>query len=240
MPLFDFYKPKINKYMKNKTQKINSTIPFQGYYGSQIDSFIDSHIEYEIEHIKEEYKANEKQLETIANGFMSTNVNSFYWTLSKDYAEEFIFLLENEIGFKLNASFESLESPKEYNFSTDRIFIELPENRAIEFVNYILKNHKEELEDLIKKRFTSQSGFISFYPNSLEDWGNPIEWDYNQLGTCFEIFDYIGNDIELNETIYNGIYETLDAESNCILDELIEKKKIAEYNDSIQIKLQFA
>ena len=226
--------------MKNKTQKVNSTIPFQGYYGSEIDSFIDSHIEYEIEHIREEYKANEKQLEIIANGFMSTNVNSFYHNLSKEYAEEFIFLLENEIGFKLNASFESLESPKEYNFSTDRIFIELTENKAIEFVNYILNNHKEELEDLIKKRFTSQSGFISFYPNSLKEWGNPIEWDHNQLGTCFEIFDYIGNDIELNESIYNGIYETLDAESNCILDELIEKKKIAEYNDSIQIKLQFA
>jgi hypothetical protein len=226
--------------MKNKTQKVTSTIPFQGYYGSDIDSFIDSHIEYEIENIKEEYKPDEKQLETIANGFMSTNVNSFYNNLSKEYAEEFIFLLENEIGFKLNASFESLESPKEYNFSTDRIFIELSESKAIEFVNYILKNHKEELEDLIKKRFTSQSGFISFYPNSLEAWGNPIDWDYNQLGTCFEIFEYIGNDIKLNESIYNGIYETLDSESNYILDELIEKKKIAEYNDSIQIKLQFA
>ena len=226
--------------MKNKTQKVTSTIPFQGYYGSNIDSFIDSYIEYEIENIREEYKANEKQLEIIANGFMSNNINSFYRNLSKDYAEEFIFLLEDEIGFKLNASFESLESPKEYNFSTDRIFIELTESKAIEFINYILKNHKEELEDLIKKRFTSQSGFISFYPNSLEAWGNPIDWDYNQLGTCFEIFEYIANDIELNESIYNGIYETLDAESNCILDELIQKKKIAEYNDSIQIKLQFA
>ena len=226
--------------MKNKNQNINSTIPFQGFYGSDIDSFIDSHIEYEIEHIKEEYKPNESQLETIANGFMSNNVNSFYHNLSKEYAEEFIFLLENEIGFKLNAYFESLESPKEYNFSTDRIFIELNESKLIEFINYIFKNHKEELEDLIKKHFTSQSGFVSFYPNSLEAWGNPIEWDYNQLGTCFEIFEYIANDIELNESIYNGIYETLDAESNCILDELIEKKKIAEYNDSIQIKLQFA
>ena len=118
--------------MKNKTQKVNSTIPFQSYYGSEIDSFIDSHIQYEIEHIRENYEANEKQLDIIANGFMSTNVNSFYHNLSKEYAEEFIFLLENEIGFKLNASFESLESPKEYNFSTDRIFIELTENKAIE------------------------------------------------------------------------------------------------------------
>jgi len=226
--------------MKNKTHKVNSTIPFQGYYGSEIDSFIESHIEYEIEHIREEYKANEKQLDIIANGFMSTNVNAFYNTIAEAYAGEFIFLLENEIGFKLNASFESLESPKEYNFSTDRIFIELSENKAIEFVNYILNNHKEELEDLIKKRFTSQSGFISFYPNSLKEWGNPIGWDHNQLGTCFEIFEYISNDIELNEIIYNGIYETLDYESNCILSELMEKKEIAEYNDSIQIKLKFA
>lgn len=206
-----------------KEQKILSTIYFYGFYNSAIDSVIDSAIECELDHIEETYNPTKEELETIAAGFMSTNVNSFYNTIAEAYADEFIFLLEREIDIKLNASIESLERPKEYNFRTDRIFIELPKNKAIEFINYVLKNHKKELEDLIKEKFTTRSGFISFYPNSLEAWGNPIEWDYNQIGTCFEIFKYIAEDIELYETIYEELYSTLDNQSDCILNELMQK-----------------
>ena len=215
-----------------------STIPFEGFYESSISNYIESSIEYELEYLERECKATETELEQVQ--FMSENENAFYHTIANDYTNSFLDQLENEIGFSLDAKLESLESPKEYNFSTDRIFIQLHESKALKFINYILKNHKEELEDLIKKRFTSCSGFISFYSNSLEEWGNPKEWDYNQIGTCFEIFDYIARDIEIHETIHCELYSTLDADSKLMFDELIERKEIAEYNDSIQMKLMLA
>ena len=39
------------------------------------------------------------------------------------------------------------------------------------------------LRQAIKERFTSRSGFISSYPNHLEDWPPLEQWDHNELGT---------------------------------------------------------
>ena len=137
-----------------------------------------------------------------------------------------------------------MESPREYNFQTDRLFIELPEASAVAFVNYILANHKEELENLIEQRFTSRSGFISHYNNTLEAWGDPSEWDYNQLGTCFEVFEHLEQEIydsyNIYESIYCGLADTLSDAADKMLDRCLEKKEIREANERAQLKLAFA
>ena len=166
--------------------KTISTIPFQGFYNSLYSYSIEGEIENSVEWYTEDYDLTEAQRETLANGYLENNTSEFYYNVSKDYAEAFIYEIERDTGLTLNARFESIESPKEYNFQTDRLFIELPEASAVSFINYILENHREELEKLIEQRFTSRSGFVSHYENTLEAWGDPSEWDLNQLGTCFE------------------------------------------------------
>ena len=145
---------------------------------------------------------------------------------SKKYAESFICEIKSETGIDLDANFESLQSPKEYNFLNDRIFIEMPEKNAIKFINYVLQNHKKELEILIKQNFTSGEGFISKYKNNLQLWGNPGEWDHNQIGTCFEIFQHLENDIYdtylLHEWLLNNIESTLSDDALRIINKLNE------------------
>jgi uncharacterized protein with von Willebrand factor type A (vWA) domain len=164
--------------------------------------------------------------------------------VSKDYAEAFIYEIERDTGLALNARFESMESPKEYNFQTDRLFIELPETSAVAFINYILENHREELEKLIEQRFTSRDGFWSNYDNTLEAWGDPSEWDLNQIGTCFEIFEYLEHEIydghDIYESISNGLADTLSDAADKMLDRCLEKKQIREANERAQLKLAFA
>ena len=227
--------------MKNKTL---ATIPFQGFYDSLYSYSIEGEIENTAEWYADEYQLSEKQQETLANGYLEKNRSQFYYHVSKDYAEGFINEVEKETGLSLNASFESMESPREYNFATDRIFIELPEESAIAFIDYILANHKQELEDLIKQRFTSCDGFWSNYKNTLEAWGNPSSWDYNQLGTCFEIFAYLEDSIydcySIYESIGNGLQDTLSDEAENMLAKCIEEKEIREENERRQLKLCFA
>ena len=223
--------------------KTISTIPFQGFYNSLYSHAIDSEIENSIDYYYKEYELTEAQRDTLANGYLEKNTGEFYYNVAKDYAEAFIYEIEKETGLTLNARFESMESPREYNFQTDRLFIELPEASAVAFVDYILANHKEELEKLIAQRFTSRDGFWSNYKNTLEAWGNPSEWDLNQLGTCFEIFEYLENEIyehSIYESISNGLADTLGDAADKMLDRCLEKKEIREANERAQLKLAFA
>ena len=223
--------------------KTISTIPFQGFYNSLYSYAIEGEIESSLDWYTEDYDLTEAQRDTLANGYLEKNTSEFYYNISKDYAESFIYEIERETGLSLNARFESMESPREYNFQTDRLFIELPEASAVAFVDYILANHKEELEKLIAQRFTSRDGFWSNYKNTLEAWGNPSEWDLNQLGTCFEIFEYLENEIyehSIYESISNGLADTLGDAADKMLDRCLEKKEIREANERAQLKLAFA
>ena len=226
--------------MKNKAI---ATIPFQGFYNSLYSYAIDSEIESSLDWYTEDYDLSESQRDTLANGYLEKNTSEFYYNVSKDYAEAFIYEIERDTGLSLNARFESMESPREYNFQTDRLFIELPEASALAFVDYILANHKEELEQLIAQRFTSCSGFWSNYNNKLEAWGDHSEWDYNQLGTCFEIFEYLENEIyehSIYESISNGLADTLSDAADKMLDRCLQKREIREANERAQLKLAFA
>ena len=224
-------------------KKTIATIPFQGFYNSLYSHAIEGAIESSLDWYSEDYELTEAQRDTLANGYLEKNVSEFYYNVSKDYAESFIYEIERETGLSLNARFESMESPREYNFQTDRLFIELPEASAIAFVNYILENHKDEFRNLIAQRFTSRSGFWSNYDNTLEAWGDPSEWDYNQLGTCFEIFEYLEQEIyehSIYESISNGLADTLSDAADKMLDKCLEKKEIREANERAQLKLAFA
>jgi hypothetical protein len=224
--------------------KAISTIPFQGFYNSLYSYAIEGEIESSLDWYTEDLELTEAQRDTLANGYLERNISEFYKYIAEDYAEAFIHEIEVETELSLDAKFESMESPREYNFQTDRIFIELPEASAVAFINYVLANHKEELEKLIAQRFTSRSGFISHYDNTLEAWGNPSEWDYNQLGTCFEIFEYLEDEIyhsyNMFETISNALEDTLSDAANKMLDKCLEKKEIREANERAQLKLAFA
>jgi len=224
-------------------EKAISTIPFQGFYNSLYSYAIEGAIESSLDWYTEDYELTEAQRDTLANGYLEKNTSEFYYNVSKDYAESFIYEIERDTGLTLNARFESMESPREYNFKTDRIFIELTEDSAVAFVNYILENHKDEFRNLIAQRFTSRDGFWSNYKNTLEAWGDPSKWDLNQLGTCFQIFEYLEQEIyehSIYESISNGLADTLSDAADKMLDICLEKKEIREANERAQLKLAFA
>ena len=227
-------------------KKLESTIPFDGFYNSFISADIENEIDSSTQYYSESYELNDNEEQLLSNSFLSVNNNNFYNEICKDYTSFYIDKLNERIkDFTLKATYKCFISPKEYNFQTDRVFIEIEENHCIDFIKYTIKNYKKELDNKIKERFTSKSGFISFYENNLESWTNNYKkWDHNQIGICFELFD-IEEDEDivyslreyLSETISENLYNTLDQEGKDLLDRKQKEKDKKELMDKQQLKL---
>jgi len=223
--------------------KLESTIPFDGFYNSYISSDIEHQIGQQIEWDSDIYDLNEDEQQILWDNYLSVNRSSFYNEIAEHYTDLYIDAL-NEIleGFTLKAKFNLLTSPKEYNFETDRIFIDIERDHAIDFIKYIIKNHKKELENKIKERFTSRSGFWSHYKNGLDLWTKDYsEWDHNQIGTCFELFDFDELNFyeSLSETIMNNLGNTLGKEGIDLLDKKQKEIDKKDLMNKQQLKLNF-
>ena len=227
--------------------KLESTIPFDGFYESFISADIDHQIGQQIEWDTDIYDLNEDEQQILWDNYLSVNRSYFYNQIAKDYTNFYIDALNERLEeFTLNAKFNLLTSPREYNFETDRIFIDIEKNHAIDFIKYIIKNYKKELENKIKERFTSRSGFWSHYKNGLDLWTQDYsEWDHNQIGTCFELFDLEEEDINyslreyLSETIMDNLGNTLGQEGIDLLDKKQKEKDKKELMEKQQLKLNF-
>ena len=227
--------------------KLESTIPFCGFYCSFIDADIEHQIGQQIEWDSDIYDLNEDEQQILWDSYLSVNRKYFYNQIAEDYTNFYIDALNDRLeGFELKAKFNLLTSPREYNFETDRIFIDIEKNHAIDFIKYIIKNYKKELEKKIKEKFTSRSGFWSHYKNGLDLWTQDYsEWDHNQIGTCFELFDLEEEDINyslreyLSETIMNNLGNTLGKDGIDLLDKKQKEKDKKELMDKQQLKLNF-
>ena len=227
--------------------KLESTIPFDGFYESFISADIENQIELDTEYYSELYDLNEFETELLCNSFLNINSYKFYNQIAKHYTNFYIDALNERLkGFTLKASYKCFTSPREYNFETDRIFIEIEKNHCIEFIEHIVKNYKKELEKKIEDRFRSRSGFISFYKNSIDLWTKDFkEWDCNMIGTCFELFDLEEEDINyslreyLSERIMFNLGNTLGKDGIDLLNKKQKEKDKKELMDKQQLKLNF-
>lgn len=145
-----------------------------GFYNSIHDSNLDNALEYSYS-------------DSCGNPIASLVEKAFDcvdWSkVHEDYAEKYTELLADK--FNIEIEFESLQSPKYYNYSTDRIFCHITKkeiNRIYKLVD------KAELSKLIKDTFTSCDGFCSHYANDLAKWGKISQWDFNQIGTLIQAY----------------------------------------------------
>lgn len=78
-----------------------------------------------------------------------------------------------------------LTSPREYNFSTDQISVYI-DTKTLKKISSVLNS--DTLKNLIKRRFTSRDGFMSWYSNDIEEWKEKKvqDWDCVELGTLLD------------------------------------------------------
>ena len=128
--------------MKTKTQTTEFSLAFGGFYHSEHSENIDNNIElygYDWEEV--DYK--------------NTYIN---------YCNAYLNRLSEEL--EINLKFIQLDSPREYNFVTDKILCSISEsdfNNLLNTYDFGILGNTKELFNYIEEHSKSRDGFSSFY-----------------------------------------------------------------------------
>ena len=157
-----------------KTIQLEINFPlFEGFYNSYLD--LSENIEVGE---GEEYSMTEEQFDNIDWNSTDENVSKFYLGYFKDELSDFF----KSIGV-LSLEFIKVNSPKYYNYSTDKLVCNIEINKNV-FIHELRKHDFDNWEQFLKDNFISYDGFISFYPNTTIEWDELINEkieDYNVI-----------------------------------------------------------
>ena len=181
-------------------------IPFAGFYESVHDQAVDDALDQMFSDRDTGCKINS---DLVMRAWSSMDWRQVHTDYAKEYCENFAE------AFKLDLTFDELNSPREYNFVSDRVFGWLSTESLRKMWGEV---DTPALRIKIHENHTSRSGFSSFYSNVLEDWGDVMTWDHNQIATLLEVYvDLETNgefdqyrEADLMEHSYgNGVYDEI-------------------------------
>lgn len=192
--------------MKTPNTKFETYLPvFPGFYGTIFNS--ECAEENELEYINQEREA--KGLEPISWDDCEFDYKDYRDRLSKACVDAIESELKS-LSLISEIKFQSLVSPKYYNFANDSINIEIDVN--IKKLQKYISENKNALSEYINENYTSYDGFMSSYSNDIDVWSEDTErftnWDTNEhyLGS---VLDFVCK----NEGIdYYRLYEGCDGE----------------------------
>ena len=197
--------------MKQSNNKTLVKIPFSGFYNSIHDSIIDSALEYESECYADDDKANDIILDLLN----INHYNKIREELSKVFVGGINELFWYEYDIKLNLEFDSLKSPRFYNYSTDEIYCYIDNDKINELV--ALLDNENDFIEVLKDKYQSRDGFIVF-DSTLQAIDNK---DYSLFFSDLlcQLIDF--DVIEDNEYYNDKAFETvLNNLPECLYDEL--------------------
>ena len=125
-------------------------INFGGFYGTQHGAALDNIIENPYQDDDGEIPADFYEAAVID-----------YPAAKKDYCKAFIDFINETLKIKLE--FKGLINPKEYNFATDRIAVEITEADYKKVVKFVKKEYADDLEAEILDAATPKRWYIPFY-----------------------------------------------------------------------------
>lgn len=153
---------------------MRATIPFSGFYESHHNSAMSDALERMFQDDSGDIHPELAQAASDALGW-SRAFALYAGAYAKHFCEE----------FDIGGTFEKMVSPREYNFDTDVLYITLSEAEVARIVGHV---DPARLAQLCRDKFTSRSGFISFYSPDWESWGDFRKWDHHQVGAVIEAY----------------------------------------------------
>jgi len=141
-------------------QTIETLAPgFSGFYNS-IWEFDDDAINVDIAEQREE-----RGLDELSDYTLDIDYKRYRVDVAKQYCKVTSKLLDDYIE---SMTFKELESPREYNFTTDKIVCDVTIDT--DKISAWCEDNKDELSEYITQRFTSRDGFCSFFSNDINEW----------------------------------------------------------------------
>jgi len=201
---------------------------FPGFYESVYDLDYDR-IEEDIKELIED-----KELRDLCiKEFYCTEESTRVWEdWKRQITKEFTSAMEGilrENNFIEKINFQSLYSPREYNFSTDSINVEIEfSEENIKAIQNFLKENSAKWSKYLKERYSSRSGFISFHDNfsDSEEWIIDTDHALSDNHNFGSLLEFIIDCLELDDEYFmyfvlESCYVDLDIE--VLKNEVIEK-----------------
>lgn len=150
-------------------------LPFDGFYDSiwseGIDSELESTAENDAETERETYGEAALDVDELRDLLSeATEYNKCYTAVAKTVVDAIEHVLDDELDIKITLTYSAMESPRFYNFSTDRLFAKISRADVAKLVRIVRRDRYESLRKVLADRHTSYSGFASFYSNDLAKW----------------------------------------------------------------------
>lgn len=169
---------------------MDAKIPFSGFYESKWSRGCDDEGEQIAEQLAEEHSLKKDEIAELI--YKEAKYREAYEYVAEKYVGYFENWLNSELGLNIKLTFNRMTSPREYNFETDDIHVNISYEDAIKLARRVGRN---ALRKAAKELFTSRDGFISFYRNDPAEWGRLRGWDENHLYAVFTAaVDVIGED----------------------------------------------
>lgn len=176
--------------------KIQTFLPaFKGFYGSNYESYIDNEVNQILDDTGKDYDCFDWQFDFEGLAKSVTELTTEY-------------IKENLPGLILDINFVELISPKYYNYSNDKILVD------IDFNLYSLlktcKDSEELLKNNIKKDFTPSSGWLPYLSSEYEDWLNTLKnpesnlKDFEVMVPC--VIEYLLDTEDFEYFIFDRLY----------------------------------
>ena len=183
--------------------KVQTFLPvFNGFYNTLFEDILDNATDNAIKYYNE-------QNNTLLNyDDFDFNYNLIMSEICKDAISKVEDKL-NEIGINCTINFETLISPREYNFSNDSINIEINFKKFSQVIETMEQNF-DSFAQYIKDNYTSCSGFISSHSSYASDWMEDLREDAeNETHKVGAVLDFILQEIEeyKDEDLYFDICE---------------------------------
>lgn len=209
-------------------QTINGYLPvFTGYYETRWDVG-ERELDQNADDWRDEDGLSDEQIQK--------RIDSVKWAeyrnaLSKLITEEVgAAFIEYVPGIK-SVTFESLVSPREYNFTTDSIYCvyEIDTRAFGQFFRQHVKDNYQAWESFLADKFTTRSGFISFYSPSPFDWHRETRgfttFPEDKAPLFVECLNFLSESMEERELqddyLTERVYERAVCNGNCMVSEYI-------------------
>lgn len=186
-----------------KTSDMEARIPFSGFYDSIWSEGVDNEQERWAENKAEELQVSEAEINEIL--WRHTKYRYAHLHIAQEYVPCFENQLNDALDLKLSLKYKDMTSPREYNFETDRIFVEVSYKDMLLLARRV---GRKALRRMAKKMFTSCDGFSSFYDPDVSTWGPLRTWDHNQLYCLFEAAVFVMDYEDYECAIYEGMSES--------------------------------
>ena len=164
---------------------MKTQINFGGFYHTHHDDIVDQGVAMSLD-------CYDYELGEVASDKLYDTATSEDWKNAQiDYCSQYVDMLNNELNTVIKVN--SLDSPREYNFSTDVILANITRKDVLKLFKYVRDNDlKSELVENSERKTTSVSGYIPYY--SYSDFFK-VENRYHLVEALLDvIIDMLGED----------------------------------------------